>query len=362
VALTRIISCDDHMDLHTFPPKLFEERVAPEFRARAPRVIETPQGPYWQAEGELLSASGSWGMPMPSIFLRAGLEDNWFRPSTPQLRLEDMDRDGLYAQVIYGPPVGLRLRDPLLKAACLRAYNDWAADFNSYDPDRLCMLAILPMHDPEATTAELRRVAGKGLRGAVVSLFEAPRSVFEPEWEAFWATAAETRLPISFHLSAGTYSIQPQLGRWQTAAFSSVVPMQLDEALAGMVFSGMLDRNPRVTLVLGESGLGWVPYLIERMDLEARVHANSVAHVGLTRPPSAICRDQVVFTYEEDHFGHRFIPELGADNVMWASDYPHPDSTFPNSRRAIDAQFAEFDETVKQKVCHDNAARLYGLG
>lgn len=360
--LTRIISCDDHMDLHTLPPKLFVERLPAALKDRAPRVVETPDGPMWMADDQRWGPSGpARTSNMPSVFARAGIEDDGFRPSTPALRLEDMDRDGIYAQVIYGPVRPFALRDPALKVACLAAYNDWGAEFNAYNPNRLCVLPILPAHDPKAAAAELERVAKLGHRGVIFSIFESETPVFRPEWDPFWAAANETGLPVSFHLSGGTYSLHSNPGSWEMPAYVSVVPMQLDEALAGTIFAGILERFPNVKLVLGESGIGWVPYLVERMDHEYHKYFDTIRDIRLKRPPSAYFHDQVFVTYEEDPLGVQLIPRLGPDNVMWASDYPHPDSTFPYSRQAIDEQFAGMDEAIKQKVCCDNAARLYHI-
>src|SRR5581483_8682673 len=129
--LTRVISCDDHMDMHALPPKLFEERLPARLKDRAPRVVEKDKGRVWVAEDEEWGVSGSAATSrMPNVFDRAGLRDDGFRPSTPALRLEDMDRDGVYAQVIYGPVRGLHTKDRELQVACLQAYNDWGAEFN----------------------------------------------------------------------------------------------------------------------------------------------------------------------------------------------------------------------------------------
>src|SRR5262249_18305352 len=134
MSLARVISCDDHMDLHTFPPELFQERLPADLRARAPHVEPSDEGNIWVAEGRKWGMSGRARQArMPNIFDRAGLPDDGFRPSTPATRLADMDRDGVAAQVIYGPPNGIRLQDRALQDACLRAYNDWGAEFNAFN-------------------------------------------------------------------------------------------------------------------------------------------------------------------------------------------------------------------------------------
>lgn len=362
MVLERIISSDDHMDLSVFPPTLFEERLPAALRARAPRVVDTPDGKFWQADGVQIGRSGltPTGRQVNAI-ARAGIANDGYRPSHADLRLQDMDRDGVYTQVIYGPPMGVAVEDPALKAACLRAYNDWAAEFNASDPNRLIALAVLPPHEPAAAVEELYRVAKLGHRGAQFAVFEAPLKVIDPAWEPLWVAAAETGLPISFHLGKGTHTLTLQTSNWRHPAFASIAPMQLDEVLVGMVYCGALERNPGLRAVMAECGIGWVPYVLERMDHEYHKLAPTIPDMPIHRAPTEIFREQAFVTFQDDRVGMRLIPEIGVDSVMWASDYPHPDSTFPNSMAVIAEQFAGVDEAIQQKVCRDNAARLYKI-
>src|SRR5438270_5799522 len=134
---------------------------------------------------------------------RAGIDDDGYRAGTPKLRLEDMDRDGLAASVIYGPlSLGFPIVDPQLQNACYGAWNDWAVEeFNAVAPDRLCVLAFLPGHSPEAAVAELERVAALGHRGAIIGAFDV--DLGDQAWDRLWAAAEQTGLPISFHIKGG---------------------------------------------------------------------------------------------------------------------------------------------------------------
>ena len=190
----KIVSADDHMDMTAMPRDLWEARLPAEWRDRAPHVRETENGAFWEIDGNLLGFSGTRPGGVQSAITRAGIEDDGFRASTPDLRLQDMDLDGVHAQVIYGPPMGFKMGEAGFKTACLRAYNDWGAEFNGHDPGRLCLLAYLPTESPEAAAAELERAAGIGHKGAVVSYFDAASRVCDPEWDHLWA-AAETRRP-----------------------------------------------------------------------------------------------------------------------------------------------------------------------
>src|SRR5262245_6188578 len=194
-----ILSADDHVDLSTFPPDLWQARLDPKWRDDGPKVVQGPTSMVWQAEGNVLGLSGTRvnTVGMPYATTRAGRDEDGFRPSTPALRLADMDLDGIYAQVIYGPPPGFVLQNPALEVAVHRAFNDWAAEFNAHAPDRLCVLPILPVVDAEAAAAELERIARLGHRGAMFQVFRARPPIWESAWDRLWSVAEEIDRPIS---------------------------------------------------------------------------------------------------------------------------------------------------------------------
>jgi predicted TIM-barrel fold metal-dependent hydrolase len=361
-----IYSCDDHLDLSAAPPDLWRSRLPAADAERGPHVVTEGRRRMWVCEGRVIGRSGIGATTTEaakklSAIGRAGIEDDGYRASNPKLRLEDMDRDGLWVSVIYGPlAVGLPIRDPELQTACYAAWNDWAVEeFSAVAPDRLCVLAFLPGHAPDAAAAELERCAEIGHRGAILDMFDV--DLCDPAWDRLWAAADRTGLPISFHIVGGTSStLSYQLGKWQSAAYASVLPLQLDEPLATMVFSGALERHPGLQLVLAESGLGWLPYFLTRMDLEWRNLRDKLDYAPAVAP-SELIRRQVKATFEEDEDAERSIPLLGADACMWASDYPHTDSTFPNSRQAIDEALGTLPDADRQKITATNCARLYGF-
>jgi predicted TIM-barrel fold metal-dependent hydrolase len=360
-----LYSCDDHLDLRAVPPELWQTRLPRAQADRGPRVVRRDGGSVWVCEDRVMGGSGR---PKGDVLLkdlsaigRAGIEDDGYRAGNPKLRLEDMDRDGLWASVIYGPvALGFPIRDPALQNACYAAWNDWAVEeFNAVAPDRLCVLAFLPSHSPEAAAAELERCAGLGHRGAIIDVFDT--DLGDAAWDRLWAAAERTRLPISFHLKAGTSpKLSYEMGKWKSAAFATVLPLQLDEPLATMIFCGALERHPALTLVLAESGIGWLPYFLTRMDLEWRNLRDKIDYATST-PPSELFRLQVLATFEEEELAAQFIPYLGADSCMWASDYPHTDSTFPDSRRAIEEALGTLPAEERRKITTLNCARLYGF-
>jgi predicted TIM-barrel fold metal-dependent hydrolase len=353
-----IISADDHLDIHAMPPDLWSTRLPAAWRAKGPRVEETDDGPWWFCEDRRISPSGR----KEAGFISAN--DHGFRPGQPQARLEDMDRDGVRAQVVYGPTcTQLRIGDPALYEQVAKVYNEWAAEFQREDPERLILLADLPSHDPEAARQELERCASLGHRGAIVSsTVGRGEPLFHEVWDGFWDTAQEIGIPIHVHLAGGLHSLEMKLGSWRMPAAVAVVPMQLDETLAGLVFSGTLEKRPKVKFVMGEAGLGWIPYVIERLDHELDKYGAKIQDHKIGMKPSEIFARQIFTTYEDEGVGVELIPRIGTDNVMWASDYPHGDSTWPHSRKALaESPLAQHGPEVLRKVTCDNAAHVYGF-
>jgi predicted TIM-barrel fold metal-dependent hydrolase len=356
----RLFSCDDHLDMWNLPRDLWEGRLPARLRERGPHVVEQGGATWWTCDGSIMGPQGTTMMKDYSAITRAGIEDDGTRASTPALRLADMDRDGVFASVIYGPNLfGLPIADPELRAAALAAYNDWALEFNEQAPNRLAVLPVLPAHAVEPTIAELERVAKQGHRGVIISPFEFRCT--DPEWERFWDAAEAVGLPVSFHIGRGTSQVRVAPGSWELAAFSAVGPMQLDEPLAMMIYSGVLERHPKLRLVLAESGIGWLPYFVARLDAAGEKHIPKAKDYQLKAKPSEIFRRQVYATFEEEPLGPELLPLLGPENFMWASDYPHPDSTFPHSREAIAHAFEGLERGFVERVTATNCARLYGF-
>ena len=362
---TALYSCDDHLDLRAVPPDLWQSRLPQALRERGPKVVSRNGDSVWICDGRVLGGSGrpadSRIAKSLSAIGRAGIEDDGYRASNPKLRLEDMERDGLSASVIYGPlALGFPIDDADLQRVCYAAWNNWAVEeFNAVAPDRLCLLAFLPGGSPESAAEELERCAELGHRGAILDIFSV--DLGDPAWDRLWAAAGQAGLPISFHLKGGSWSnLSYRMGRWQSAAFASILPLQLDEPLATMTFSGALERHPGLKLVLAESGLGWLPYFLSRMDLEWRALKDKLDYAPST-PPSELFHRQVMATFEEDELAAQVLPMIGADSCMWASDYPHTDSTFPRSQEAVAESLGPLPEADRRKITATNCAGLYGF-
>ena len=354
-----LYSCDDHLDLPNVPRTLWTDRLASNFREMGPHVVERDGKHFWMAGGQTLGVSGRMEAHLTAISRVSDIEDDGFRASTPQLRLQDMELDGIHASIVYGAGAlsGFPIRDSEVHHAVLCAWNDWAAvEFNAYAPDRLSALPFLPTGSVDEAVREFHRCMTLGHKGAIINPFDI--DLQDDSWDALWAAVSEADVPISFHIGRGT-RLSPYKIR-ERAPYSSVVPMQMDEPLALMIFLGALERYPTLKLVLAESGIGWLPYFVSRMDDQFEKHCVPYDECIKTRPSEIFAR-QVYSTFEEEPLGPSLIPLLGPDNFMWACDYPHVDSTWPNSLLAIEHSLGELDEDAIQKMTVETCQRLYRL-
>ncbi len=355
-----LYSCDDHLDIMNIPRDLWSSRLPRKYREAGPHVVERDGAHLWLVGDQLMGVSGRMEASITALSRVPDLEDDGFRPSNPAQRLEDMERDDIRASIVYGPGAltGFPIDDPELKKLVLGAWNDWAADeFNAYAPDRLSALPFLPTTSAEDAAKELERVIGCGHRGAIINPFE--MRLEDRAWDRLWAAVCAADVPLSFHIGGGS-RLDPMIV-WERAPFSSVCPMQLDESVAIMIFSGALERYPELKLVLAESGVGWLPYFVARMDAQFEKHCLPYPDETIHTRPSEIFQRQMYATFEEEPLGSTLIPLIGADNLMWACDYPHPDSTWPNSREAIDHSLGDLGSDAIRKVTGETCRRLYGF-
>jgi predicted TIM-barrel fold metal-dependent hydrolase len=362
----RLISADSHVN----PPRDLWLRDAPaNLRDRVPRVESTPEGDVWVTDGR--------ASVIPGLTFMAGREHKDYqirityrdmRPGSwdPKARLADMDEDGIWVDVLYGGGPS-RFEEPALRAYCTRRYNDWLFELERASAGRLLPVPILPVNGGvEEAIAELGRVARAGARAAQVDAF--PDSVgaphySDPVWEPFWSALDETAIPLSFHIQGPRgvavqrlYDATPGVQE----AFISLSPMGISELIAELIFCGICQRHPRFRFVVVETGIGWIPYFLERMDGTFKKHRFWTRSV-VTEPPSTYWHRQGHATFIEDHPGVKLRHEAGLEHILWSSDYPHSDSTWPHSRDVVAEQFAAVPAHERDLIVRGNAARLYRI-
>ncbi len=371
----KIISGDGHIDLRWLPHDVFVSRSPAKWKDLVPQVVDTAEGKKWYVEGKDVAGrpfGGLGNLQNPERGRSAhvdrmyemGFYDGESHPTTPDLRLRDMDIDGVDADVIYGIlAMGSIVEDKELLRVIYGMYNDWASEFCNTNPDRLAALACIPNDDPDAAAAELRRAAKLGLRGADFNVGTAIYPIWHKDWEPLWAAAGETGIPVSFHTTGYPFrrSDDPKVDEEHRpqirATLLSLFQIAGAEFLTGVIFSGALERHPNMKFVLGECGASWIPYVLSRMDeeYEDTLHTD----LGFSLKPSEFWRRQGYTTFQHESHISQFINLVGEDNIIWGSDYPHPDGIWPDSLKWIEEDLAGVDENVKQKIICDNAAKLY---
>ncbi len=369
-----VVSADSHIDLWALPFDTFTSRVPKAWRERVPHVVQGPEGVEWVAgeRGEFkLGQAGTRSISNARMerMLQVGFDPKDRRPVDPELRIEDQEKDGVDGEVIYGIfSLSDLMKDRDAAAIAFRAYNEYVAEFSQAQPDRFCCLGIIPGNTVEAAIADLEHIAELGLRGAQWGYLDTVKPIWHPYWEPFWAAAAERQVVISLHApvfgSTTTVGLLPHLERHPAsyAAFLCVFPMQLDEAVTSVIFSGTLERNPALKVVLTESGVGWIPYLLERMDHEW----HDYYEVGdwkslIDTEPSQLFRDHIYATFQTDTVGPRLAADFCPDNFMWGSDYPHPDGVWPDSKEHIGKSLAGLSDDMRRKIVNDNVRAVYRM-
>ena len=378
----KLISADNHIDLTYCPPDLWSAQAPAKWRDTAPRVEERNDGRHWIVDGQ---EKGMWNGVGPG-FLKytpgsfhhvdemkaAGFEWDYYpgaqpRPTTPETRIADLDKDGVTAEIVYGClMINHMIADPETRGWADQVYNDWVADFaKRADAKRVFPLAIVPNHDPKAAAAEVRRCAKLGLRGGDLAFKHMVVPLWHHDWYALWEAAAECKFPISFHSTGFQATRAPNSPEMEKEYFtqyrlvrSALFQTDTMEVLVSLLASGACEQYPEFNFVLGESGVTWLPYIFDRLDTEYHDRARSL---GFKLKPSDYFRRQGYVTYQQDQFLEPIVPLIGEDNIMWGSDYPHPDSLWPDSRAVLDRNLAELSPTVREKIVRGNVARLYGI-
>lgn len=370
-ASTWLISSDSHI---VEPPDLWSAR-APDAE-RLPRVVSEEDGDWWYVDGrKTMSFLGIQpGMRFEKDPAKLRISGTFAEvspaASDPGAYLTANESDGVWGSVIY-PSEGLVLfsvPSTEVVTESMRIYNDWIADFCSYDTTRLKGIAMVNLDEPGAAADELRRCHALGLAGALIT-------VAPPAWlpyrsrelDPFWATASELGMPLSLHTAtdrADPKSDPPRLDV-QNAPPSLFVTMdyQVRRALADLIFSGVFERHPGLRVGTVEHELGWIPFYLSQLDYTYTDRPargpewKRFADPG--RLPSDFFRSNCFASFQEDGIGLRPSDHIGVETLMWGSDYPHTESTFPHSRDVLARILAGVPGDDAHRIVHVNAARLY---
>ncbi len=334
------------------------------------------------SDSHVIEPKGLWQKDLPKAFQDRAPDFGGRRKNDhpgamdKRERVKEMAVDGVSAEVLY-PTHGLKalsLDDPPLEEACARVYNDWLIEYCQAAPDRLIGLGMLAVHDIKGAIQEMERCRKAGLRGSVIWQVPAPVLPFtSSHYDPFWAAAQDLDMPVNLHILSGH-------GYSKSRSFTQVVAQVQDrgidqnrssvnhkmfqavETLYDLIYSGILERFPRLKVVLVENEIGWIPFVLEQWDYYfKRFAGNRPSSISLKMLPSEYFHRQIYATFFNDAVGGHLLSWWGVDNCMWSNDYPHGNSTWPHSREIVARDMGNLPAESRAKLLRENVARLYNI-
>ncbi len=364
-----IISADSHI---TEPGWTYIDNVDPAYRDRVPFMTdEPPDGATFHVPGMTykihLGLHSAAGRAADELSMKGTPFDGLHRAGwDPAERVAAQQRDGLDGEVIY-PSVGMLLcnhPDLDLKKALFDAYNRWIAEYCAEAPHRLFGCGQTALRTPTEGIADLEAIRAAGLRGVMLPGTPGPAyddgpDYDDPAWDELYQAAIDLGLVLSFHILTGrSYRARgPKLNN-----FMSIIRGNQD-LIGTFVFGGVFDRVPDLRIVCVEADAGWVPHYSYRMDHAYDRHRNWLRGADLQRRPSEYFADHVKVTFQDDWSAFR-MAEAGLiepEQLLWANDYPHSDSTWPYSQDMLAAQTAALSDDARAKILGGNVVELYQL-
>jgi predicted TIM-barrel fold metal-dependent hydrolase len=378
----RVIDADTHL---TEPHDLWTRNAPASMRDRVPQVRDVDGAAMWTVDGTTLGRASASSVvhrdgtrSRGTSFIGWTFDDAHPAAYDPAERLHVMDEIGVFAQIVYPNAAGFggqkfaALTDPVLKNLCATLYNDAMLELQEQGAGRLFPMALLPWWDVDAAVTEAKRAAEMGLRG--VNMTSDPQQggapdLADPAWDPLWEVCTGAGLPVNFHIGASETSLSwfgsspwPSQGEDQKLAIGSAM-MYLTNArvIANLIFSGLLERHPDIRFVSVESGIGWIPFVLEALShQQGELRPESVAHMSLT-PLEYFRRNMYAcYWFEKQDIAHT-IETLGSDNILFETDFPHPTCLYPDSMVTAAPGLESLTPDDQRKVLQDNAAALYRI-
>ena len=369
----RVVSSDSHI---VEPADLWTSRADPQWKDRIPWVMRKENGDdMWICDGDEVMSIAVFTQPgvrfedQEKHVLIDVMES--VRPGgyIPEEHVKDMDIDGVDAGVLY-PSVSLLfyvvVQDSRLLDTTFRIYNNWLAEFCKPYSNRLKGIAMINVDDVQEGVKELERCANMGLAGAMIpSHLPGGLKYSLPQYERLWAAAQDLDIPLSLHVA--TNRLRPgepvEYGdvRDPRAASDSNRDHWVRESLADIIFDGVFERYPKLHVGTVEFELGWIPFFLQRIDYTytQRPVLPSYHRYKEDMLPSDYFHHNVYISFQEDALGMRLRDIIGVDKMMWGSDYPHLEGTFPKSHEILEEILADCTHEEKAKIAGANCARLF---
>jgi predicted TIM-barrel fold metal-dependent hydrolase len=378
-----VVDCDTHF---TEPPDLWTSRAPAKFKDRVPHVSTIENGDqWWFVDGD--KPLGPLGQTVvleggEKILGRLGVRDFDRLDQATYLvepRLELMDRLGIYAQIVYPNAAGfasapfMTVRDNDLRTECIRIYNDALSEWQAQSNGRLLPQALLPFWDLDATLKEMRR-AVEELHFSGFTITDTPEKFDFPDyqtqfWDPFWELASELEVPLNFHIGSGGAKGAPSpfiSSPWESmgperkmAIGATNIYMDNARMITNLLYSDIVERFPKLRFVSVESGIGWIPFVLEACEYQwDEMVPTEVKHHQL-RPIEKFRRHIYACFWFEDFGPRTAIEKIGVNNVLFETDFPHPTCLYPRAQEHIANVLSDLTPTVRRRVLQDNAAELY---
>ena len=382
----RVIDADTHL---TEQHDLWTKRAPAKFRDRVPHVETVDGQPTWVVDGQPLGFAGGGGVidrdggkhPFGESMTVWGIDRVHQAAYDPETRLQLMDECGIHAQVLYPNSIGLggqglagSVQDDELRRLCIEIYNDARAELQHDSGNRFLPMPVLPAWDVKACVAEAERVADLGMRG--INMTSDPQDLGSPdlasrEWDPLWEVCADKQLPVHFHIGAsltamnfyGQYFWESQHELVKPAIGGSMLFLGNARVVINTIFAGIFDRHPNLKMVSVESGVGWIPFILETMDYELWENA-PVQAAELDRMPSEYFKDHwyATFWFEKNRGDvQSLVDAVGEDNILFETDFPHPTCLYPAPLDTIEQKMRTLRPESRRKILGENAAKLYRI-
>jgi predicted TIM-barrel fold metal-dependent hydrolase len=377
-----IVDADTHL---TEPHDLWTSRAPKGWEERVPQVKLVDGAPMWTIEGDVMGGASGASVVGPdgtkmygTAFMGMGIDE--VSPAASQVgpRLAVMDEMGIYAQIVYPNAVGFggqrfaNVVDPELQLMCAQIFNDAMAEIQDESGQRMYPMALLPWWDIDKAVKEIERVKGMGLRGINTNAdphYDGLPDLGDKHWDPVWEACADLNLPVNFHIGASQTSSSwfgsmpwPSFDPERKLALGSLMVMISNfRTLGNLLLSGVFERHPKLNVVSVESGIGWIPFLLEGLDYEV---SETAPHIGevLSMKPSEYFKRQVYVCYWFEKASMRgVLDQIGADRVLFETDFPHPTCLYPDSLERAVEPLADLDAATRKGILGGNAARVYDI-
>lgn len=383
-----MLSSDGHLEVL---PERWTKFMPARYRGQAPTTTQLPDG----SDAIIMADAGPFKLNY--VDLRGGRSGEEFQPTAvkaagtpgigpPEQRLEEQDQDGLLAEVLFpnmvaGPGLWRNMKNDDAYTAAIRAYNDWLGEeYCAGAPDRLIGMAVIPWTNLDDAIAELNHARELGLKGVMLGVFPSGKVYPTAEDDKFWAAAQEMGMPVTAHVGfnrAGARANEP------TFIYPKGIPEELKstrhivdyvarwgmdaaKTMSPLIMSGVFDRFPDMKIFFAETRVGWIPFWLEMADYWYDKHLSwNRRLLGFEPPkrlPSEYVHDNIILSVQHvERTAIEFRHLLGVENLMFATDFPHIECDWPDSREYADRLFAGVPWSEAYPILADNMIRFFHL-